>query len=702
MLAVEMTKIFLSLIFIIFTFSLYSIEVGGHISEDTTWSPDNNPYIVIHNIFVDVGVTLNILPGTIIQVYSALALDDNSSDFYWIDGEAVAKMFWVNGKIIAEGTEQDSIIFTRYQDSEPNYRWGCIFFPEGSPESLFRYCKIMYSYENGVAIGDVKAGALCCWNGKIKVENCKFVNNYIGIWLENSTGPLLVYKNTFNNYSIYPTNRSPRFISLYNADGFFEHNLVVARNNFYNRGAVVWMSYPPYLVDYIFNHYENLGQELDRPIEEGARISYGNYAVNCNGYIIAGVSYSENDTTYVRKNTVIDCINYTAEDENLIGAGGYNAVVSDNYINSPGGIYVGGSISSKVYNNVIINAGYYRAIVTDGDNAEVYNNLVINTGCALKLEAENNYIHNNILHNNRYVLIHQDFPVTFENNIFMTTEGIIPNWYDENAIFRNNCLTFPLPDGVTDAGGNIFEDPLFADTLNGDFHLLPGSPCIDTGYDTTYTSTFDAEYFHRIIDGLGDGNAIIDMGAFEFGSSFIGGISGYVYKSENGEPLDIVKLKINGKPPEYSDSLGFFEFKLNEGTYNIQCSRFYYDDLTISGIEVLDGEITNIEIYMDETVSADNSKYSIVAIQLRNYPNPFNPETIISFSIPNENHVELIVYNIKGQKIKTLVNEFKPAGKHSVIWNGTDDSVKPVSSGIYFYKLKAGDFQKVKKMILIK
>jgi len=59
-----------------------------------------------------------------------------------------------------------------------------------------------------------------------------------------------------------------------------------------------------------------------------------------------------------------------------------------------------------------------------------------------------------------------------------------------------------------------------------------------------------------VVDGNNDGSAIIDMGAYEFGSSFIGGIRGYVYTTENGEPLDIVKLKINGKPPEYSDSLG--------------------------------------------------------------------------------------------------------------------------------------------------
>jgi len=64
------------------------------------------------------------------------------------------------------------------------------------------------------------------------------------------------------------------------------------------------------------------------------------------GYIIAGASYSENDTTYVRKNTMIDCVNISGPDNNLIGAAGYNAVISDNYIDGSGGIYIGGSISN--------------------------------------------------------------------------------------------------------------------------------------------------------------------------------------------------------------------------------------------------------------------------------------------------------------------------------------------------------------------
>jgi|GEM_PF-2685566 len=85
----------------------------------------------------------------------------------------------------------------------------------------------------------------------------------------------------------------------------------------------------------------------------------------------------------------------------------------------------------------------------------------------------------------------------------------------------------------------------------------------------------------------------------------------------------------------------------------------------------------------------------------QNYPNPFNPETAISYSLPKDSEVMLTVYNIFGQKVKTLVNQKIKAGYHTVNWNGTDDYGLKVASGVYFYKISAGSFKAMKKMILI-
>jgi hypothetical protein len=93
-------------------------------------------------------------------------------------------------------------------------------------------------------------------------------------------------------------------------------------------------------------------------------------------------------------------------------------------------------------------------------------------------------------------------------------------------------------------------------------------------------------------------------------------------------------------------------------------------------------------------------------MNLHNYPNPFNPSTTISFSLDSEiaENVELVIYNLKGQKVKkfTFPNENLGTSEQNVVWNGTDDNGKSVSSGIYFYKLRSGNFEQTKKMILTK
>lgn len=91
-----------------------------------------------------------------------------------------------------------------------------------------------------------------------------------------------------------------------------------------------------------------------------------------------------------------------------------------------------------------------------------------------------------------------------------------------------------------------------------------------------------------------------------------------------------------------------------------------------------------------------------VTLSCCNYPNPFNPETTISFEIPESGTVSLQIYNLKGQLIRTLINDFLPAGKQSLVWNGTDNENKPVASGVYLYKIKAGKNSTTAKMLLLK
>ena len=81
----------------------------------------------------------------------------------------------------------------------------------------------------------------------------------------------------------------------------------------------------------------------------------------------------------------------------------------------------------------------------------------------------------------------------------------------------------------------------------------------------------------------------------------------------------------------------------------------------------------------------------------QNYPNPFNPTTVISYQLPMVSQVSLKVYDLLGKEVATLVNEYKPAGSYEVLFDAAH-----LATGIYYYRLNAGDFTETKKMILLK
>jgi flagellar hook assembly protein FlgD len=89
------------------------------------------------------------------------------------------------------------------------------------------------------------------------------------------------------------------------------------------------------------------------------------------------------------------------------------------------------------------------------------------------------------------------------------------------------------------------------------------------------------------------------------------------------------------------------------------------------------------------------------AIQ-NNYPNPFNPTTTVKYQIPENTHVRLVVYNMLGQRVRTIVDQPREAGYYSVQWDGKNDYGVSITSGIYVYRIQAGSFVAARKMNLIK
>ena len=92
------------------------------------------------------------------------------------------------------------------------------------------------------------------------------------------------------------------------------------------------------------------------------------------------------------------------------------------------------------------------------------------------------------------------------------------------------------------------------------------------------------------------------------------------------------------------------------------------------------------------------NRYSIS----QNYPNPFNLSTAIRYTIPKRSKVTISIYNVMGRKVNTIVVESKRTGSHTAYWDGADKAGKVVSSGVYFYRIRAGDFVETKRMLLLK
>jgi flagellar hook assembly protein FlgD len=85
-----------------------------------------------------------------------------------------------------------------------------------------------------------------------------------------------------------------------------------------------------------------------------------------------------------------------------------------------------------------------------------------------------------------------------------------------------------------------------------------------------------------------------------------------------------------------------------------------------------------------------------------NFPNPFNPSTTIAYDLRDAADVTIVIYNVRGQVVRTLVDAVTPPGRHRVVWQGTSDTGARVATGIYFYRLVAGEFSQTRKMVLLK
>ena len=265
-----------------------------------------------------------------------------------------------------------------------------------------------------------------------------------------------------------------------------------------------------------------------------------------------------------------------------------------------------------------------------------------------------------------------------------------------------------------DISGDGVKDILVGDrgfpTANG----YSGAVYCLNGIDGTLLWNYETDHMVWAVSQIEDVNG---NGAFDV---VAGSDDGYVYCLEGNQnyiPLNPPQnLFVTDEgfatwdAPSSRDFIGYNVYL--DGVFVVYTTDLFYQytGLTngqsyIAGVSAVYDEGESNIVEFEFTYTGTNAGNEIVPTTklIGNHPNPFNPTTTISFSTTeSRENTELAIYNLKGQKVKTLIDEKLPAGNHQVVWGGKDDNNKAVSSGIYFYKMNCGDYTSIKKMILMK
>ncbi|MBN2410560.1 T9SS type A sorting domain-containing protein [candidate division KSB1 bacterium] len=418
---------------------------------------------------------------------------------------------------------------------------------------------------------------------------------------------------------------------------------------------------------------------------------------------------------------------YFILDGNTFGSTtGYNDVIDFSDCKRPGPIL-------QAYNNTFLGGGD-DGLDLDGCDAHIEGNIFTNfhradsnpgtssavaTGYRFDRTSDITVVRNIFYNNDHSVLLKEDCYMLAENNVFVNNNIAVINYSEwplrnvspgkgadlNGNIFFNNALTFEnqlaqpgfsnpvisvnrciIPGDLHGLGsGNIDADPQFIDP-DGDFHLRPGSPAIGAGPN-----------------GL-------DMGRYVPAGASISGEPDSVTTDTTvtltigGPGIIRYKYVINDTSGAWSDEFTITDnpvIQLN-GLENGKSYTVYVKGRNSAGTWQSQPEYASSKTWtveLDNTgIRQKNSFQSPAQFRLyQNSPNPFNPSTNIKFDLPEPGFITLMVYNLKGKKVTTLISGKYNQGSYTINWNAAG-----LSSGLYYVVLQAGNLTERKKMILLK
>ena len=331
---------------------------------------------------------------------------------------------------------------------------------------------------------------------------------------------------------------------------------------------------------------------------------------------------------------------------------------------------------------------YLNNLVVIGHQPFMYYGEALNGGIAV-MRVNNIHLSNSLIANNRirgddwgpfaFIALYPQDRLTFTNNIvaFNQTIGGIPC----GAMFLGGVGTIDIKNSIfygnTDYQFITFRNNVAPTQVNISHTLIEG------GTQPSVLHIADSDPYGVNFNW---GEGIIDTPPV-----FLGEVEGW-------DPNDKLFYQPSNLSP-YIDAGTPDVTGLNIPPYDLLHNQRIWDGLG-DGMAIID--IGCFEYNAPEYSSIEEYLILPETLWLTNYPNPFNPETTISFSLLNPGKIRLEIFNIRGQKITTLLDEYREAGEHRIVWNGRDEQDRSSPSGVYFYRLSGNNTSKSKKMLLLK
>ncbi len=300
-------------------------------------------------------------------------------------------------------------------------------------------------------------------------------------------------------------------------------------------------------------------------------------------------------------------------------------------------------------------------------------------------------------------------------DVLFSKEGCIDSiFYAVQTVSDNNtelnCQLVKYGEIVFDIDDDAGENTNYMIILNGLIHNY--AYFCQNGY--TAIDSIENDIYNIVVSKQGFNDYTIDSVNVDFYDEYSYNITlNEIRITPQNPEFDSSSMMLSWEhPADESRSFVGFRVEINNGQY-----RSDIDSTSLFLGNIIDNSQSSYNISIQSVYSSGLSEPVYITIEqvmesddvsvfkdelLGNFPNPFNPETSISFSLSERQNVELTIYNVIGQKVKTLCRDEFSQGKHLVKWNGNDHFGKEVAAGVYFYKIKTDKLNRTGKMILLK